>query len=150
MKPEENGAQLKPAKTSTPRTESRGVFRERSPELIEVTPQVVRRWTRRDFLTFGAGAIVALGVAASQLPPTTLRRLGLKFWPRNQWLLNKAQRFDDDVAESLYSPNRLVVWAEVRGTAASLPACFSGKMGLHRIISQSRSERESRPLLRFD
>jgi len=108
MSPDENGAQSKPAKASPPRPESRGVFPERSPEIIEVTPQVARRWTRRDFLTFGAGAIVALGVAASQLPPSTLQRLGLKFRPRNQWLLNKAQRFDDDVAELLYSPNRLV------------------------------------------
>jgi DMSO/TMAO reductase YedYZ molybdopterin-dependent catalytic subunit len=108
MGPDKNGAQSKPAKASPPRPESRGVFPERSPEIIEVTPEVARRWTRRDFLTFGAGAFVALGVAASQLPPSTLQRLGLKFWPRNQWLLNKAQRFDDDVAELLYSPNRLV------------------------------------------
>src|SRR5882724_6109232 len=108
MSSDENGAQSKPAKAPPPGLESRGVFPERSPEVIEVTAQVVRRWTRRDFLTFGAGAVVALGVAASQLPPSTLRRLGLKFWPRNQWLLNKAQRVDDDVAELLYSPNRLV------------------------------------------
>ncbi len=108
MSPEENGAQLKPAKGSTPGPESHGLFPERSPEIIEVTPQVARRWTRRDFLTFGAGAIVGLGVAVSQLPPTTLQRLGLKFWPRNQWLLNKALRFDDDVAELFYSPNRPV------------------------------------------
>jgi DMSO/TMAO reductase YedYZ molybdopterin-dependent catalytic subunit len=108
MSPDENGARSKAAKTSAPRAESRSVFPERNPEIIEVTPQVARRWTRRNFLTFGAGAVVALGVAASQLPPSTLQRLGLKFWPRNQWLLNKAQRFDDDVAESLYSPNRLV------------------------------------------
>src|SRR5882724_4312453 len=108
MNPDENGAQLTPAKPSTPRPESHGLFPERTPEIIEVTPEVARRRTRRDFLTFGAGAIVGLGVAASQLPPTTLQRLGLKSWPRNQWLLNKALRFDDDVAELLYSPNRLV------------------------------------------
>ena len=108
MSPDKNGAQSKPAKASPPGPESRGVFPERSPEIIEVTPQVVRRWTRRNFLTFGAGAVVALGVAASQLPPSILQRLGLKFWPRDQWLLNKAQRVDDDVAELLYSPNRLV------------------------------------------
>ena len=108
MSPDENGAQLESAKALTSGPDSHGLFPERSPEIIEVTPQVARRWTRRDFLTFGAGAIVGLGVAVSQLPPTTLRRLGLKFWPRNQWLLNKAQRFDDDVAELLYSPNRLV------------------------------------------
>ena len=108
MSPDENDAQSKPAMASPPGPESRGVFPERSPEIIEVTLQDVRRWTRRDFLTFGTGAVVALGVAASQLPPSTLQRLGLKFWPRNQWLLNKAQRVDDDVAELLYSPNRLV------------------------------------------
>jgi hypothetical protein len=108
MSPDENGAQSKPAKASPLGPESRGVFPERSPEIIEVTPEVARRWTRRDFLTFGAGAIAALGVAASQLPPGTLQRLGLKIWPRNQWLLNKAQRFDDDVAGLLYSPDRLV------------------------------------------
>src|SRR5258707_10356703 len=108
MSPDENGAQSKPAKASPTGPESHGVFPERSPEILEVTSQVVRRLTRRDFLTFGAGAIVAFGVAASQLPPSTLQRLGLKFWPRNQWLLNKAQRVDDDVAELLYSPNRLV------------------------------------------
>jgi DMSO/TMAO reductase YedYZ molybdopterin-dependent catalytic subunit len=107
MSPDENDARSKPAKVSLPGPESRGVFAERSPEIIDVTPQAARRWTRRDFLTFGAGAVVALGVAASQLPPSTLQRLGLKFWPRNQWLLNKAQRFDDGVAELLYSPNRL-------------------------------------------
>lgn len=106
MSSDKNGEPLRPPKT--PGLKSRGLFRERSPELIEVAPQVARRWTRRDFLVFGAGAIAALGVAASQLPPATLRRLGLKFWPRNQWLLNKAQQLDDEVAESLYSPARLV------------------------------------------
>ena len=108
MSLDENGAQSKPAKASPPGPESHGLFPERSPDIIEVTSQLLRRWTRRDFLTFGAGAIAALGVAASQLPSSTLQRLGLKFWPSNQWLLNKAQRVDDDVAELLYSPNRLV------------------------------------------
>jgi DMSO/TMAO reductase YedYZ molybdopterin-dependent catalytic subunit len=108
MSPCENGAPLKTAKASTPGTGSHGLFPERSPEVIEVTPEVARRWARRDVLAFGAGALVGLGVAASQLPPTTLRRLGLNFWPCNQWLLNKALRLDDDVAELLYSPYRLV------------------------------------------
>ncbi len=108
MSPNENSAQLKSAKARTPEPESRGLFPERSPEIIYVTPEVARRWSRRDFLILGAGAIVGLGVAASQLPPATLQRLGLKFWTSNQWLLNKALRLDDDVAELLYSPNRLV------------------------------------------
>ena len=108
MSADENGAPLKATKASTPGTGSLGRFAERSPEIIEVTPEVARRWARRDFLTFGAGAIVGLGVAASQLPPATLQRLGLRFWPRNQRLLNVARRFDDDVAELLYAPTRLV------------------------------------------
>src|SRR6267142_121207 len=108
MTPDEKRAQLKSAKASAPRPDSHGLFPEQSPEIIEVTPEVARRWARREFLSFGAGAIAGLGIAASQLPPTTLARLGLNFWPRNQWLLNKAVRFDDDVAELLYSPNRLV------------------------------------------
>ena len=108
MRPNENSAQLKSAKARKPEPESRGLFPERNPEIIEVTPEVARRWTRRDFLTLGAGAIVGLGIAASQLPPATLQRLGLTFWPPNQWLLSKALRLDDDVAELLYSPNRLV------------------------------------------
>src|SRR3984893_9267084 len=108
MSPDEKGGHLESAKASKPGTGSHALLPERSPEIIEVTPQVARRWTRRDFLTLGVGAIVGLGVAASQLPPTTLERLGLKFWPRNQWLLNTGLRFDDDVAELLYSRNRLV------------------------------------------
>jgi hypothetical protein len=107
MSPNENCAPLKAGKASTPGTASHGRCAER-PETIELTPEVARRRTRRDFLTFGACAIAGVGVAASQLPPTTLARLGLDFWPRNQWLLNKALRFDDDVGEMLYSPNRVV------------------------------------------
>ncbi len=108
MTPDEKRAQLKSAKASAPRPDSHGLFPEQSPEIIEVTPEVARRWARREFLTFGAGAIAGLGIAASQLPPTTLARLGLNFWPRDQWLLNKALQVDDDVAELLYSPNRPV------------------------------------------
>ena len=49
-----------------------------------------------------------MAVGVSQLPPPTRQRLGLELLPDNQWLLNKALRFDDDVAEALYSPDRLV------------------------------------------
>ena len=42
----------------------------------------------------------------------TLERLGIihenKNWPRKEWLLNRSLRIDDDVAEALYSSNRLV------------------------------------------
>src|SRR5207237_9735696 len=75
-------------------------------------PQVLRHWTRRDVLLFGAGAIAALAGGGSLLPRSTLGRLGIalgnKNWPQKEWLLNRALRIDDDVAEALYSRNRLV------------------------------------------
>jgi hypothetical protein len=90
---------------------ARGFFGERPlPEFV-VDPQTLRRRTRRDVLLFGAGAMAALADAGSLLPQDTLTRLGLR---RNmnssgkEWILNRALRIDDDVAETLYSPRRAV------------------------------------------
>ena len=69
-------------------------FRERAAEMIEVPQETLRRRTRRDFLVFGASALGVLAAGRS--------------WRHDGWLANKALRFDDDVAEALYSPNRLV------------------------------------------
>jgi DMSO/TMAO reductase YedYZ molybdopterin-dependent catalytic subunit len=72
---------------------------------------VLRRRTRRDVLLFGAGAVAGLASAASLLPQDTLTRLGLRRninSPGKEWLLNRALRVDDDVAEALYSPHRTV------------------------------------------
>jgi hypothetical protein len=45
-------------------------------------------------------------------PPGLVARLGIirgsKNWPKKEWLLNRALRIDDDVAEALYSRDRLV------------------------------------------
>jgi DMSO/TMAO reductase YedYZ molybdopterin-dependent catalytic subunit len=72
----------------------------------------LRRWTRRDVLLFGAGAVAAVAAGGALLPQTTLKRLGIihdnKNWPRKEWLLNRSLRIDDDVAEALYSRSRLV------------------------------------------
>jgi DMSO/TMAO reductase YedYZ molybdopterin-dependent catalytic subunit len=86
--------------------------REPPPQVIEVAPRVLRHRTRRDVLLFGAGAVAALVGGGSLLPERTLKRMGViqgnKNWPKTEWLLNRSLRFDDDVAEALYSRNRLV------------------------------------------
>lgn len=95
-----------------PAQKAKSFFREQPPQTIEVAPHVLRHWTRRDVLLFGAGAIATLAGAGSLLPQATLKRLGInhgnKTWPRKEWLLDRALRVDDDVAEAIYSQNRLV------------------------------------------
>src|SRR5262245_7018290 len=87
-------------------------FQERPPQVKEVAPQLLRHWSRRDVLLFGMGAIAAVAGGGFLLPQPTLERLGIihgnKNWPGKEWLLNRALRIDDDVAEALYSGNRLV------------------------------------------
>ncbi len=95
-----------------PALKENSFFREQPPQLVNVAPHVLRHWTRRDVLLFGAGALAALASAGSLLPQATLERLGVihenKAWPKKEWFLNKALRIDDDVAEALYSENRMV------------------------------------------
>ena len=87
-------------------------FHERPPQVMEVAPRVLRHWSRRDLLFFGMGTIAAVASGGALLPQTTLERLGIihgnKNWPKKEWFLNKCLRIDDDVAEALYSTNRLV------------------------------------------
>jgi DMSO/TMAO reductase YedYZ molybdopterin-dependent catalytic subunit len=79
--------------------------------IIEASPRVLRYRTRRDLMLFGAGAMAAVVGSGLLLPQATLDRIGVqrKINPRGkEWLLNKALRIDDDVAEALYSPHRMV------------------------------------------
>jgi DMSO/TMAO reductase YedYZ molybdopterin-dependent catalytic subunit len=69
-------------------------FQELPAEIIEVAPETCRRRTRRDLLIAGAGALGVLTVGRS--------------WRHKNWFTEKALRFDDNVAEALYSLNRLV------------------------------------------
>ena len=88
-----------------------GLFGEQPPPVIEIAPRVLRYRTRRDFLLFGAGAMAALAGGGFLLPQDTLRRMGVRRdmnSPGKEWFLNRALRFDDDVAEALHSENRIV------------------------------------------
>jgi DMSO/TMAO reductase YedYZ molybdopterin-dependent catalytic subunit len=90
---------------------SQGFFREQPLPVIELAPRVLRYRTRRDVLLFGAGAVATLAGAGFLLPQNTLTRMGVRRdmdSPGKEWLLNKALRIDDDVAEALYSQNRRV------------------------------------------
>ncbi len=73
-------------------TKNRGFFGERPLPTFEVDSQLLHRRTRRDLLLFGAGTVAALAGARSLLPHA----------------LRVALHVDDEVAESLYSPRRMV------------------------------------------
>src|SRR4029077_11854268 len=88
-----------------------GFFEEQPLPVIEEDPRSLRHRTRRDVLLFGIGAVVALAGGVFLLPQQTLTRMGVRRnmdSPGKEWLLNKALRIDDDVAEALYSVNRTV------------------------------------------
>jgi DMSO/TMAO reductase YedYZ molybdopterin-dependent catalytic subunit len=89
----------------------RGFFEERSLPEFKMDPQVLRRRTRRDVLLFGVGAAAALVGGGFLLPQDTLKRLGVRTNTNSsakESFLNNALRFDDDVAEALYSETRMV------------------------------------------
>ena len=97
-------------KASSPKT-SGGFFSEQAPKVTEVSPQVLRYWTRRDVLLFGVGAVATLAGFGFLLPQETLERMGVHRATASrgkEWFLNRALRIDDDVAEALYSQNRMV------------------------------------------
>ena len=93
------------------RLKAKRFFEERGPETIEGAPGDLRRIARRDLLLFGAGSLAALAGVAYVLPQGTLDRFGIHTsldTTRKEHFLKKALRFDDDVAEALYSRDRIV------------------------------------------
>jgi DMSO/TMAO reductase YedYZ molybdopterin-dependent catalytic subunit len=89
----------------------KGFFEEQPPPVVEMAPHIMRYRSRREVLAFGIGAVAAAAGAGFFLPQNTLSRLGVHRDMNScgkEWLLNKALRIDDDVAEALYSPNRMV------------------------------------------
>jgi DMSO/TMAO reductase YedYZ molybdopterin-dependent catalytic subunit len=86
-------------------------FEERPLPAIEMVPRAMRNRTRREVLAFGIGAAAAAIGAGYLLPQNTLSRLGVRKDMNSrgkEWLLNNALCVDDDVAEALYSHNRMV------------------------------------------
>jgi DMSO/TMAO reductase YedYZ molybdopterin-dependent catalytic subunit len=93
------------------RKNTHGFFGERPLPAIDVASKVLHSRTRRDILLLGTGAVAALVGGGSLLPQNTVSRLGVRRkmdFSGKEWLLDKALRIDDDVAEALYSENRLV------------------------------------------
>src|ERR1700759_4189153 len=84
----------------------RNFIGERPLPVMEMAPRVLRYRTRRDLLLFGAGAAATAAGTGYLLPQTMLGRLGMHRDMNSggtEWLLNRAVRIDDDVAEALYS-----------------------------------------------
>jgi DMSO/TMAO reductase YedYZ molybdopterin-dependent catalytic subunit len=91
--------------------------------LVALPEEARRRQSRRDFFLFGMGAAAAAAAFYAVLPDTTRERfltdderafldslegrVGLGEKQREN-ILKRALTFDDDVAEALYSPRRLV------------------------------------------
>ena len=87
-----------------------GLFEEQPLPVVEMAPHLMRHRTRREVLAFGISMTAMAAGAGYLLPQNTLNRLGVRrdLGSRaKEWLLNNALRVDDDVAEALYSHNRL-------------------------------------------
>src|SRR5579863_9099068 len=96
--------------SSAPIEKVRNFIGERPFPTMEMAPRVLRYRTRRDLLLFGAGVVAAAG-AGCLLPQTMLGRMGVHKDMNSrgkEWVLNRTLRIDDDVAEALYSRNRMV------------------------------------------
>jgi len=92
-------------------TEPHRFVRERTLPVVEMPPHIMRNRTRREVLAFGIGVAAVATGAGYLLPQNTLNRLGVRrdlSSRGKEWLLNNALRVDDNVAEALYSHNRIV------------------------------------------
>ena len=94
-----------------PRVPFKERIAEQPPETVDVPPRALKTQTRRDFLLYGTGVALAAFGFWWVLPDDTQTRLGRKTippQPGKDRFLNRALAFDDDVAEALSSPGRLV------------------------------------------
>ena len=112
-----------PEVPAPPKLVSRAAVGRDGTRRLVVPARDLSRQSRRDFFLFGAGAIAAAAAFYAALPEETRSnilsdrqrqfldsleaRLGASAKGREN-ILNRALTFDDDVAEALYSPRRLV------------------------------------------
>ena len=109
--PPADGAASSVGVKAVPLMRRQSFFGEQPPPAMEIAPRILRNRTRRDVLLFGVGVVATIAGAGFLLPQATLSRLGARrdmSSPEKEWLLNKALHIDDDVAEAIYSHNRLV------------------------------------------
>jgi DMSO/TMAO reductase YedYZ molybdopterin-dependent catalytic subunit len=108
-----------PAEKPAPRKRSLADrLRERPLEVLRPGPGEIGRRSRRDFLLFGTGAVLAAAGMWWLLPRDTKEQFiseelaeklnSLEVRMGKEKILGRALTFDDDVAEALYSPGRRV------------------------------------------
>ena len=120
----------KTAEQTKPAAGAEAPFPTDLPPPVEVPRRKLAAQSRRDFLIYGAGVVLAAAGVAYILPEDTRTRVGLKpivNQTRKERLLNKALTFDDDVASALYSPNRLVPTYDLSQAARELRNNYDGQ-----------------------
>ena len=116
--------------TPEPTADNEPPFPTDLPPPTDVPQRKLAAQSRRDFLIYGAGVLLAAAGVAYILPEETRTRVGLKpivNQTRKERLLNKALTFDDDVAEALYSPSRLVPTYDLSQAARELKNNYDGQ-----------------------
>ena len=99
-------------------------------EPVNVPVRALKNQSRRDFLIYGTGLAAAGFGFLWLLPDETRARLHLKpvaATTRKAKLLDKTLRFDDDVAEALFSPTRAVPTYDMSRAAKDLRNNYDGQ-----------------------
>lgn len=99
-------------------------------EPVRVPVQALKNQSRRDFLLYGAGLAAAAFGFVWLLPDETRARLHLQpvaATARKARLLDRTLKFDDDVAEALYSPTRRVPTYSLSQAARELRNNYDGQ-----------------------
>ncbi len=102
----------------------------REMEPVRVPVAALKSQSRRDFLLYGTGLAAAAFGFLWLLPDDTRARLHLKpvaATARKAKLLDKTLRFDDDVAEALFSPTRAVPTYALSQAARDLRNNYDGQ-----------------------